>query len=59
MVTVGVDTYIAANEVGTYAADNKFYQAFLALSTEEKECLLRRAAMKIDCLSFTGRKNFS
>lgn len=59
MVTVGVDTYIAANEVGTYAADNKFYQAFLALSTEEKECLLRRAAMKIDCLSFTGRKKDS
>ncbi len=59
MLTVGTDTYITIEEVGTYAADNQFYQAFLALSTEEKELLIRKAAMKIDCLSFTGRKKDS
>lgn len=59
MLTVGVDTYITIEGVGTYATDNPFYQAFLALSTEEKECLLRKAAMKIDCLPFTGRKKDS
>lgn len=59
MLTVGTDTYITIEEVGTYAADNQFYQAFLALSTEEKESLIRKAAMKIDCLSFTGRKKDS
>ena len=56
MLTVGTDTYITIEEVGTYAADNQFYQAFLELSTEKKESLIRKAAMKIDCLSFTGRK---
>ncbi len=60
MLTVRTDTYITIEEVGTYAADNQFYQAFLALSTEEKECLLRKAAMKIDCLSLSGmKKNIS
>ena len=56
MLTVGTNTYISIDEVGTYGSDNKFYQAFLALSTEEKECLIRKAAMKIDNLSLTGRK---
>lgn len=59
MLIVGTDTYITIEDVGTYAAGNPFYQAFLALSTEEKECLLSKAAMKIDCLSFTGRKKDS
>ena len=56
MLTVGVDTYIAIDEVGYYAADSKFYQTFLALTDEEKECLLCKAAMKIDLLPLTGRK---
>lgn len=59
MLTVGIDTYISIEEVGTYAADNKFYQAFLSLSAEEQERLIRKAAMKIDCLSFTGIKKDS
>lgn len=56
MLTVGTNTYISVDEVGYYAADSKFYQAFLALSDEEKESLLRKAAMKIDLLPLTGRK---
>jgi hypothetical protein len=57
MLTVGTDTYITVEEVGTYAADSPFYQSFLALSTEQKESMLRKAAMKIDLLPLIGRKH--
>ena len=56
MVTVGVDTYIAANEVGCYAPDRKLYMAFLDFDEGEKDYFVRKAAIKIDSLPLTGKK---
>ena len=42
MLIVGTDTYITIEDVGTYAAGNPFYQAFLALAQSVVTVVNRR-----------------
>lgn len=60
MLTVGTDTYITVNEADeilTGCHNGSLLEQWLALSVEDKECYLRTATYRIDCLPVSGYKH--
>lgn len=52
----GLNSYITLEEANEMLKGEKLYEQYAALSDEQKEKLLRDAALRIDLLNFTGRK---
>ncbi len=60
MLTVGVDTYITveeADEILTGCHNGSLLEQWLALTVADKECYLRTATYRIDCLPVVGYKH--
>ena len=60
MLTVGVDTYITvaeADEILTGCHTGSLLEQWLALTVADKECYLRTATYRIDCLPVIGYKH--
>lgn len=60
MLTVGIDTYVTvseADEIITGCHHDSLLEKWLALSDNDKECYLRTATYKIDCLPVNGYKH--
>lgn len=60
MLTVGVDTYITveeANEILTGCHNGSLLEQWLSLSEKDKECYLRTATYRIECLPVVGYKH--
>lgn len=60
MLTVGVDTYITveeADEILTGCHNGSLLEQWLTLTVADKECYLRTATYRIDCLPVSGYKH--
>lgn len=60
MLTVGIDTYITveeADEILTGCHTGSLLEQWLALTVADKECYLRTATYRIDCLPVVGYKH--
>lgn len=60
MLIVGTDTYVTvleADEMVTGCHHDSLSEKWLAMENNEKECLLRTATYKIDCLPLKGYKH--
>lgn len=60
MLTIGVDTYITvaeADEILTGCHTGSLLEQWLTLSTADKECYLRTATYRIDCLPVVSYKH--
>lgn len=60
MLTVGTDSYITlkeADEILTSCHNDSLLDKWLTISESEKECIIRNATYKIDCLPFSGHKH--
>lgn len=56
MIEVGVNSYITLGEAENILQGDRLYDAYSALTQEQKEKLITDAAMRIEALPLSGRK---